>query len=141
MKMYSCVSKFLILILIGISISLMPILAGCNKDGNIVIKTEDNNNSISTSETPSIAGGNQSMTNAKKNKLQLSDIKFLAYDVSKSEILSKIGEPHRYIGSGISIGVYDSEDGKSIVLNYGSQDNKLKFAQLVYPDGHEEDFF
>ena len=66
-------------------------------------------------------------------KLSRSDFDFLRLRMSYQEVVARIGEADRDVGSGIHILVYDLSDGTQFMLSFASLDN-LMAVHLYDPD-------
>jgi len=53
----------------------------------------------------------------------LADFDFLELGMSYDEVVAKIGEADRDIGSGINLKVYQLEDGTELILSFPSPDS------------------
>ena len=66
-------------------------------------------------------------------KMSRSDFDFLRLGMSYQEVVDRVGEADRDVGSGIHIMVYDLSDGTQLMLSYASLDN-LMAVHLYDPD-------
>ena len=58
-------------------------------------------------------------------KMSRSDFDFLRLGMSYQEVVSRVGEADRDVGSGIHIMVYDLTDGTQLMLSFPSLDNLI----------------
>jgi hypothetical protein len=63
-----------------------------------------------------------------RNKLTLSDFAFLEPGMSLPEIVDKVGQPDRDIGSGFYMPQYDLVDGGVVGLGFGGDPSNLLVA-------------
>ena len=73
-------------------------------------------------------------------QLRLSDFDFLKRGISRDEVVRKVGEPDRIVGSGLYICQYDLVDGRKIMLSFPTPEG-LGGAWIVNDDGTRIDFF
>jgi len=66
-------------------------------------------------------------------KMSRSDFDFLRLGMSYQEVVDRVGEADRDVGSGIHIMVYDFSDGTQLMLSFASLDN-LMAVHLYDPD-------
>ena len=66
-------------------------------------------------------------------KMSRSDFDFLRLGMSYQEVVSRVGEADRDVGSGIHIMVYDLSDGTQLLLSFASL-NSLMAINLYDPD-------
>ena len=66
-------------------------------------------------------------------KMSRSDFDFLRLGMSYQEVVARVGEADRDVGSGIHIMVYDLSDGTQIMLSFPSLD-RLIAVHLYDPD-------
>ena len=66
-------------------------------------------------------------------KLSRTDFDFLRLGMSYQEVVARVGEADRDVGSGINIMVYDLSDGTQLMLSFASLDN-LMAVHLYDPD-------
>src|SRR3989304_1407811 len=66
-------------------------------------------------------------------KVSRSDFDFLRLGMSYQEVVARIGEADRDVGSGINIMVYALSDGTQLMLSFPSLDN-LMAVHLYDPD-------
>ena len=66
-------------------------------------------------------------------KMSRSDFDFLRLRMSYQEVVARVGEADRDVGSGIHIMVYDLSDGTQLMLSFASLDN-LMAVHLYDPD-------
>jgi hypothetical protein len=66
-------------------------------------------------------------------RVSRSDFDFLRLGMSYQEVVSRVGEADRDVGSGIHIMVYDLNDGSQFMLSFPSLDN-LMAVHLYDPD-------
>src|SRR4030065_2334488 len=66
-------------------------------------------------------------------KMSRSDFDFLRLGMSYQEVVARVGEADRDVGSGINIMVYDLSDGTQLMLSFPSLDN-LMAVHLYDPD-------
>lgn len=69
-----------------------------------------------------------------QRRLTLSDFDFLEAGMSLEEIVERVGEPDRDVGSGIFLIQYDLADGRTVQLMFITPD-KLVGAQVCKKDG------
>jgi hypothetical protein len=62
------------------------------------------------------------------NRPSLSDFSFLDPGMTYEEVVSRVGEPDRDVGSGVHLFVYDLDDGSELMLSFIS----LESLQAVY---------
>ena len=79
-------------------------------------------------------------TNKGGRQLKLSDFDFLEPGISREEVVSKVGEPDRIVGSGLYICQYDLIDGRKIMLSFPTPEG-LGGAWIINEDGSRTDFF
>ncbi len=68
-------------------------------------------------------------------ELTLSDFEFLEPGMSLDEIVARVGEPNRDVGSGFYMPVYDLADGGVVGLQFGGDPNNLLIAEYRSRDG------
>ena len=66
-------------------------------------------------------------------RMARSDFDFLRLGMSYQEVVSRVGEAERDVGSGIHILVYDLTDGTQLMLSFPSLDN-LMAVHLYDPE-------
>ena len=66
-------------------------------------------------------------------KMSRSDFDFLRVGMSYQEVVDRVDEADRDVGSGIHIMVYDLSDGTQLMLSFASLDN-LMAVHLYDPD-------
>ena len=66
-------------------------------------------------------------------KLSRSDFEFLRLGMSYQEVVARVGEADRDVGSGLSLMVYDLSDGTQLMLSFPSPDNLIA-VHLYDPD-------
>jgi len=71
-------------------------------------------------------------------KMSRSDFDFLRLGMSYQEVVARVGEADRDVGSGIHIMVYDLSDGTQLMLSFPSLDN-LVAVHLYDPDRDTRD--
>lgn len=69
-----------------------------------------------------------------QRRLTLTDFGFLGRGSSLDEMIARIGEPDRYIGSGLILLEYDLVNGGMVGLTFSDQ-NTLQIAVYYRPDG------
>lgn len=72
--------------------------------------------------------------------LRLSNFAFLKRGISRDEVIRRVGEPDRIVGSGLYICQYDLIDGRKIMLSFPSP-RGLGGAWIINRDGTRIDFF
>jgi hypothetical protein len=80
---------------------------------------------------------NSVRTGLPRNERQKSDFGFLKKGMSYQEIVTRVGEADRDVGSGLYVYEYALADGSRIYLSFASI-NKLLSANIKYPDGRSE---
>ncbi len=74
-------------------------------------------------------------TQPRSSKPELSDFDFLELGMPYDEVVARMGEADRDIGSGFHLMVYELEDGREIVLSFSS----LTSLEAVYVYDPETD--
>jgi hypothetical protein len=70
-----------------------------------------------------------------ERKLTLSDFEFLEPGIGLDQIIARVGEPDRYIGSGFYMPEYDLVDGGVVGLQFGADPHHLLVAAYQSADG------
>jgi len=76
----------------------------------------------------------------RSRQLELSDFDFLKPGISREEVVRRVGEPDRIVGSGLYICQYDLADGRKIMLSFPTPE-ELGGAWIINKDGTRIDFF
>jgi hypothetical protein len=87
-----------------------------------------------------VGGGVYFLLNMQSRQLALSDFDFLKPGMTREEIIRKVGEPDRIVGSGLYICQYNLTDGRKIMLSFPNS-RDLGGAWIVNKDGTRIDFF
>src|SRR4030042_1963427 len=66
-------------------------------------------------------------------KMSRSDFDFLRLGMSYQEVVARVGQADRDVGSGVHIMVYDFSDGTQLMLSFPSLDNLIA-VHLYDPD-------
>ncbi len=80
---------------------------------------------------------NHTKTTLPRNERQKSDFDFLKKGMSYKEIVERVGEADRDVGSGLYVYEYALADGSRIYLSFASITSLLS-ANIKYPDGRSE---
>ena len=117
-------------LLIILSLIMLASLLSCKKEAKDTIqKVQEPNISIA------IIDESKTMNNGYIEK----DFEFLSYGMEREEVEEKLGKPHRFVGSGITMPVYNLVDGSYVILNYGVEYKSLEFATLVSKDNKSKE--
>jgi len=85
-----------------------------------------------------LASCNGSGTQQRISKPVLSDFEFLELGMEYDQVVTRVGEADRDIGSGVHLMVYELEDGTELVLSFPSL-TSLAAAYLYDPEsGNQE---
>jgi hypothetical protein len=78
-----------------------------------------------------------------KNRIRGRIDKFfcLKKGMNYDEVISKVGRPSRFGGSGVPLYVYDLECGGFLTLNFGTYENSLQLASYTDKNGKSGDLF
>jgi hypothetical protein len=86
-----------------------------------------------------LASCSRNSTQQGTSKPVLSDFEFLELGMEYDEVVTRVGEADRDIGSGIHLMVYELEDGTEIVLSFPSL-TSLAAVHIYDPESGDREF-